>query len=60
MQETKLLNIDETSAYLGIKKPTLYSWVFQKKIPYIKVGRMIRFNVNELLLWLEEKSVKAK
>lgn len=35
MNETKLLNIDEAAAYLRIKKPTLYSWVFQKKIPYI-------------------------
>ena len=57
--EKKLLSLDETAQYLGVKKPTLYSWVFQRKIPYLKVGRLVKFDLHKLTQWLEQRSVPA-
>lgn len=41
----RLLNIAEAADYLGIKVGTLYNWVNQKKIPYFKIGRLVKFSL---------------
>ena len=53
----KLLNIKELSDYLKIPANTLYSWVSQKRIPHIKVGRLNRFDIEAINKWIEENSV---
>jgi excisionase family DNA binding protein len=45
------LNIDETSVYLGIPKNTLYQYTSQRKIPFVKVGKQLIFDVTELKQW---------
>ena len=57
--EKRFLDIPEIAQYLGIKKGTAYVWVCHKKIPYIKVGRLIRFDLRKIEKWLEEKSVEV-
>ncbi len=54
-----LLGLEELSGYLGIKKATLYVWVCQKKIPYVKVGRLVKFDSRKIEKWLEESSVEV-
>ena len=56
----KLLNINELSAYLGIKKSTVYAWIHTKKIEYIKVGWLVKFNKLKIDAWLEKHTVKEK
>ena len=60
MEKRILIYIEEASIYLGIKKPTLYSWILQKKIPYIKLGRLVRFDLKEINTWLKHQSVVNK
>ena len=55
--QTKLLNINELAEYLGIKISTVYSWVNQRKIPYIKVGRLVKFDRVDIDKWLAEQKV---
>jgi len=50
----ELLNIDELSYYLGIKKSTLYSKVEKKEIPFYKIGHLIRFKKTEIDFWMEK------
>jgi len=40
----KLLTAKEVAEILGLKLPTLYDWVYHKKIPYIKIGSLLKFN----------------
>jgi len=56
----RLVGINELSEYLGIKKQTLYDWVWLKKIPYIKCGKLIRFDLKRIDEWLEKMSVEVK
>lgn len=56
MTKKRLIDINQAADYLGVKKPTLYSWVFQRKIPFIKVGRLVKFDLNKLEKWLECRS----
>ena len=42
------MSIDEVSDYIGIKKDTLYCWVSQKRIPYVKMGRRTMFDIRDI------------
>jgi len=54
----KLLDIDELSQILGVKKSTVYNWISQNKIPHIKIGkRILKFRAKDIEAWIEAKSV---
>jgi len=55
----KLLGINEVTEYTGLKTSTVYSWVHQRKIPYIKMGRLVKFDPKEIDLWIQKNSVKV-
>jgi excisionase family DNA binding protein len=48
----------EISQYLGLKPDTIYSWVWQKKIPYHKFGRLVKFDIREIEEWAKRKHIK--
>ena len=56
--EKRLLNVKELSEYLGIKVHTLYTWVSQKRIPYVKCGRLTKFDIKAIDNWIENNRVK--
>ena len=56
---TKLLSPQELSDVLSISIETVYAWTSQKRIPYIKMGRLVRFNMDEVNKWLERQRVEA-
>jgi len=43
--EKRYLGIEELSQYLGLTKGTLYDWTCQRRIPYLKVGKLLKFNI---------------
>jgi excisionase family DNA binding protein len=53
----RLLTIEELAAYLGLKKATLREWCWQKRIPYVKLGRAVRFRLTEIDGWLSACAV---
>lgn len=56
--EKRYLGISECSQYIGVTKGTLYVWVCHKKIPYLKVGRLVKFDLKVIEKWLKENSVE--
>lgn len=65
MKETKaallnhpLLTINEVAKLLGVTTQRIRYEVFQKRIPYIKLGASLRFSRTEIENWIEELSVK--
>lgn len=50
----KLLTIQETAEVLGVKVPTLYNWVSERKITVVKVGRLVKFDPNDLREFIEK------
>ncbi len=42
MAESELLTIAEASAMLRLRPSTLRAWVLRRKLPYCKVGRLVR------------------
>ena len=57
--QKRLITIKEASEYLGISVNTLYSWVSQKKIDYVKVGRLTKFDLRVLDRYIDNNTVEA-
>lgn len=53
------LSVVELSQYLGLKKSTVYQYVYRKQIPYKKIpgSRKLIFSKNEIDSWIESYSV---
>ena len=51
-----LLTKENLAAYLRVSIRTIDTWVCRNKVPYIKVGRIVRFDKKVIDRWLEEKS----
>ncbi|MHB1697548.1 MAG: helix-turn-helix domain-containing protein [bacterium] len=55
MQE-KLLTVKEVSELLSVTPWTVYQLVYKKAIPYIKIGKITRFDRNKILRFIEANS----
>ena len=55
----RLLNVEEAAAYLGLKVDTVYKKARLRELPYVKVGRALRFDVRELELYVEQHTIKT-
>jgi excisionase family DNA binding protein len=55
----KLLDKGEVSEMLGVKIRTLDRWVYEKRIPYIRLtGKSVRFVPSDIRAFLEKRMVK--
>ena len=52
--ESPFLNKQQACHYLGISNYTLDSWI-KKGLPYIRVGKTIRFDKAEINRWLQNQ-----
>ena len=52
-----LLTIQQAAQMTGISTTTLYKWVSQRKIPYIKMGRLVKFDPSKLEEWIKQQTV---
>ena len=48
-----LLNMNDLSKELKIHNNTIYSWI-KKGMPCFRKGRIIRFNLDKVIEWLEK------
>ena len=55
----KLVSVRELAETLGVKPTTIYQWVNQRKIPYVKLGKRILFKPKDINRWIEENTVDA-
>lgn len=60
MIKRRFLGIEELAEYLGVRKSTLYAWRHQGKIPYIKIGRLVKFDSLEIDTWIEKYRIKER
>ena len=56
----RLLNVNEVSQLTGLSKNTIYCWVSQRRIPFVKIGRLTKFDLEKINQWIEENSVQEK
>ncbi len=56
---SSLLTIEELADYLGLKKQTIYNWLHSRKISGIKIGKVWRFDKNDIDTWIKECKLKG-
>ena len=54
---SRLMSVKETGDYTGLSPHTLYTMVSQRRIPYVKVGRLTKFDVRLVDAWLKQHTV---
>jgi len=52
MMEDRWLSVDEIAEHLGIKRDTVYKWISERQMPGHKIGRLWKFNKQEIDEWV--------
>lgn len=52
--EKRWLSVEEAAAYLGISRDTVYKWIERKRMPAHKVGRLWKFQAEEIDAWVRQ------
>jgi excisionase family DNA binding protein len=58
--ERRLLTIQEAAQFLAISVSTLYGWVWQKRIPFVKMGRALRFDFAEIEQFIDSNRIQPR
>jgi excisionase family DNA binding protein len=56
----RLITAKEAGQYLSLSTDTLYRMASQKKIPYLKIGDRVLFDLKALDQWIEKVTVREK
>ncbi len=56
----KLLTPQEMARVLGVQPSTIYQWTHQGFIPYVKIGKFVRFKEGEVLQWIDKRIVNGR
>lgn len=54
--DDEILTIEEAALFLKVKKRTIYNLVELRAIPFMKVGRLLRFSRSALLNWMQQEA----
>jgi len=55
----QLLTMDQLAERLGVTRRHVRRLVAERRLPYVKVGRFVRFNPAEIAGWLDANCVPA-
>jgi excisionase family DNA binding protein len=56
-ENKQYLTPKELAGMLRVDITTVYGWTSDRVIPYIKIGRLVRFDPVKIANWLKQKSV---
>lgn len=57
--EKEMLNVKEASKLLGVAETTLWSWIYEKRLPFYRLGRAIRLKEKDVLDFREKSRVEV-
>ena len=58
--ESALITVQDAAKFLAVSTSTLYGWVWQRRIPFVKVGRALRFEQAELQKFIQANRFQAR
>ena len=53
----RLLSVQDAATYTGLSPHTVYTMVSQRRIPHVKVGRLVKFDQAMLDAWIKQHTV---
>jgi excisionase family DNA binding protein len=59
-QDSRLLTVHEAAQFLSVSVSTLYGWAWQRRIPFVKMGRALRFDSADLERFVDANRHSAR
>ena len=56
--DKRFIGVDDLAQYLDLSSKTVRAWIWQRKIPYHKLGGSVKFDLREIEPWLAKKKMK--
>ena len=53
----RLVDIRVVANYIDVSMDTVYTMVSQRRIPFVKVGRLLKFDLKAIDAWIARNSV---
>jgi excisionase family DNA binding protein len=54
------MTVRESAEFLSVSPSTLYGWIWQRKIAFVKVGRAVRFDIADLEQFIQANRRQAR
>lgn len=54
----KLVGIEKIAEMLDVSVKTIYDWTSRDYIPHRKLGRLVKFDIDEIEAWVETLAVR--
>lgn len=48
----RFLTVKDVSEITGIRETTIRAWIFQRKIPFVRIGRLVRIKQSDFNEWI--------
>jgi len=58
--DNQLWSINRLAEYLDVPIATIRDWCHKRTVPFVKVGRHIRFKSSDIETWLKQRSVRCR
>lgn len=55
-----MIDVGEAAARLGVSVRYVRRLVSEQRLPYVKVGKFVRFDIVELESWIDDRRVEVK
>jgi excisionase family DNA binding protein len=55
-ENQQLLSVKQLSGCLNVAEKTIRHWIHYRKIPFLKVGHLIRFDPQKISDWISERT----
>jgi excisionase family DNA binding protein len=55
-----LLDIDELGVWLGVEAGFVRRLIAQRRIPFVKIGKFVRFDPEEITAWIDGQRVRVE
>lgn len=56
----QLIDAREAASLLGIHLSTLYTWCEEERVPFVRLGRALRFDPTDLQRWIDDHRVPPR
>ncbi|MGB7236969.1 MAG: helix-turn-helix domain-containing protein [Rhodococcus sp. (in: high G+C Gram-positive bacteria)] len=56
----RLLDIDDAADYLNVNPRFIRRLIAQRRVNYLKIGKFVRFDQDELDEWVQQRRVDAQ
>jgi excisionase family DNA binding protein len=53
----RFLNVEELAGWLGVEVGFVRRLIAERRIPFVKIGRFVRFDPEEIAAWIDSQRV---